>query len=154
FRKLSNDVARIFLRSKQPTAKRTEFQLTDLKKFVTYERASIRFCRKMATTTEPSTTDVNKRKQLSSSPAKQVFMLHSVVGEDVSDSEDEDDEVFIDAKFGDVKVPLLWDPGARKTLLPASLFEHNDLKKRFRSASGHPIRSSGPKRFDMQVNGH
>ena len=122
FRKLPNDVARIFLRSKQPTAKRTEFQLTDLKKFVTYERASIRFCRKMATTTEPSTTDVNKRKQLSSSPAKQVFMLHSVVGEDVSDSEDEDDEVFIDAKFGDVKVPLLWDPGARNTLLSASLF--------------------------------
>src|SRR5699024_11573638 len=77
-----------------------------------------------------------------------------VVGEDVSDSEDEDDEVFIDAKFGDVKVPLLWDPGARKNLLPASLFEHNDLKKRLRSASGHPIRSSGPKRFDMQVNGH
>src|SRR5699024_924744 len=77
-----------------------------------------------------------------------------VSGMAVDDDDDEDDEVFIKATFDDVEVPLLWDPGARKNLLPASLFDHDKLKKRFRSASGHPIRSSGPRRFDLQVNGH
>src|SRR5699024_307981 len=127
FRKLTNDLARTFLRSKD------SINLSDLREFVKREGAFIKF--QMSSDKQlPAPTLVNKRKcadaarkQLNPKPDKQVFMLHSVVGEDVSGSEDEDDEVFIDAK-----VPLLWDPGARKTLHPVSLFEHNDLKKRFR----------------------
>ena len=90
-----------------------------------------------------------------SNKTSELYATGLVSGDLVVDSDDdEDDEVFIKATFDDVEVPLLWDPGARKNLLPANLFYHPNMKKRFRSASGHPIRSSGPQRFLLKVNGH
>ena len=90
----------------------------------------------------------NKNKNISAYP---VSALYS----DASESEDENDEIIIDAEFEGKQVPMLFDPGAKKNLLPAKQFKSPtmEMRPRFRSATGHIIKSSDPKRFKMGVKG-
>ena len=48
---------------------------------------------------------------------------------------------------------MLYDPGANKSLLPNKLFPSTGLKKKFRSATGHPIKATDPKLVNLEVNG-
>lgn len=63
------------------------------------------------------------------------------------------DAIFIKGTISGKPIELLWDPGAVKTLLPASFFPGAKLEKRFSSATGHPIRASAPKMVTLVVNG-
>ena len=92
---------------------------------------------------------INLTKELVKSPVSKTL----IKGEDIVDT-DVDDEIFIQANFEEVNVPMLFDQGAHKSLLPANLFESSNQKKRFKSASGHSISSSGAKRFYLIVNKH
>src|SRR5699024_4663943 len=79
----------------------------------------------------------------------------SALYSDASESEDENDEIIIDAEFEGKQVPMLFDPGAKKNLLPAKQFKSPTMvmRPRFRSATGHIIKSSDPKKFKMNVKG-
>ena len=79
----------------------------------------------------------------------------SALYSDASESEDENDEIIIDAEIEGKQVKMLYDPGAKKNLLPAKQFKSPDMdmRARFRSATGHIIKSSGPKSFRMDVKG-
>src|SRR5699024_10367262 len=79
--------------------------------------------------------------------------VHPSSDPDTSDSDQSEDEVIIKGKIKGRPVSLLYDMGAKKNLLPARLFPSSSMTTRFKSATGHPIRSSGAKRFELQVNG-
>src|SRR5699024_1011061 len=74
---------------------------------------------------------------------------------DASESDDEDDEIMIGAEIEGDPVPMLFDPGAKKNLLPAKQFTSPAMvmRPRFRCATRHIIDSSDPKKFKMDVKG-
>ena len=71
---------------------------------------------------------------------------------DTSESEAEE-EILIDTKVDGKEVQMLYDPGSDQSLLPPSLLPDVKMKKRFSSASGHPIKAFGPVKVDIEMNG-
>src|SRR5699024_1362294 len=54
----------------------------------------------------------------------------SALYSDASESEDENDEIIIDAEIEGKPVPMLYDPGAKKNLLPAKQFKSPTMEMR------------------------
>ncbi|KAH9403288.1 hypothetical protein TYRP_015171 [Tyrophagus putrescentiae] len=63
------------------------------------------------------------------------------------------DAIFLEGTINSQQISFLWDPGAVKTLLPASFFPDEPLEERFSSATGHPILASAPILTKFTVNG-
>src|SRR5699024_10138718 len=69
--------------------------------------------------------EATAHKDTSSKPerARQKLHLVSALYSDASESEDKNDEIIIDAEIEGHPVPMLFDPGAKKNLLPAKQFK-------------------------------
>jgi len=73
----------------------------------------------------------------------------------MTSEEDDSDEVFIKGTIEGQPVTMFYDPGSRATILPYNfLKDPHNLKRKFSSASGHPIETTGPRMFTFSVKGY